>query len=99
MKQLDGSANKVPGYGLMNARLTFETGDGKWNLALSVENLLDKFYWYTLGPSVALSLDCLPDNRTGSPGRGREAALTLYAELQVTGECESGRRGRGLTPS
>ncbi len=47
----------MPGYSLMNARITYETGDGKWNVAVSVENLLDKFYWYTLAPSGARSLD------------------------------------------
>ncbi len=77
LPQLPGSANQVGGYGLVNARVTYTTEDGKWDLAVSAENLLDKFYWYQLG-SARSNLDgSLPDNRTGAPGRPREVAVTF----------------------
>jgi iron complex outermembrane receptor protein len=69
--------NYVPGYGLVNARISFTTGDGRWNVALIADNLLDKFYWYTLAPAVDSVTGGPVDNRTGSPARGREIALSL----------------------
>jgi iron complex outermembrane receptor protein len=77
LQQLPGSANKVPGYSLVNARITYAAEDGKWNLALAAENLFDRFYWYTIAPERS-TLTGLPfDNRTGSPGRGREWSLSF----------------------
>ena len=74
---MTGSANQVGGYGLVNARVTYTSADSAWMLALSAENLLDKFYWYQLGPQRS-NLDNSPtDNRTGTPARGRELALTF----------------------
>ncbi|MEJ1963142.1 MAG: TonB-dependent receptor [Gammaproteobacteria bacterium] len=82
VKQLPGTANKVPGYSLVNARLTYESSDAKWNVALSAENLLDKFYWYTLLPERS-AVTLLPtDNRTGSPARGREVALSFQRNFK-----------------
>jgi iron complex outermembrane receptor protein len=82
VKQLPGSANKVPGFSLVNARITYESGDGKWNLALSAENLLDKFYWYTIAPERSAVTGLPTDNRTGSPARGRETALTFQRNFK-----------------
>jgi iron complex outermembrane receptor protein len=74
--------NKVPGFGLVNARVSFVPGDGKWELALSAENLFDKFYWHALGPARS-NLSGLPlENRTGSPARGREVALTFRRNFE-----------------
>jgi iron complex outermembrane recepter protein len=82
LPQLPGSANTVPGYSLVNARITYTSEDDAWLLALSAENLLDKFYWYQLGPERS-NLDNSPaDNRTGSPARGREIALTFRRNFQ-----------------
>jgi iron complex outermembrane recepter protein len=70
--------NQVGGYGLVNARINYATGDGKWNVALIADNLLDKFYWYALGPARdSVTGSFAVDNRTGSPARGREIALSL----------------------
>jgi iron complex outermembrane receptor protein len=77
LPQLPGSLNQVGGYGLVNARITYATADDKWNLSVSAENLMDKFYWYTLAPALSNVDGSLPDNRTGSPGRPREVALTF----------------------
>jgi iron complex outermembrane receptor protein len=80
--QLPGSANQIGGYGLFNARLGYTSGDGKWDLAVSADNLLDKFYWYQLAPERS-NLNGLPtDNRTGTPARGREVAVTFRRNFQ-----------------
>ncbi len=36
---------QVPGYTLVNTRLTYATEDRDWELALEVRNLTDKLYW------------------------------------------------------
>jgi outer membrane receptor for ferric coprogen and ferric-rhodotorulic acid len=77
LPQLPGNANRVPGYGLMNARLTYSPEDAKWDVSVSADNLLDKFYWYTLAPERSNIDNTLTDNRTGSPGRPREIAVTF----------------------
>jgi iron complex outermembrane receptor protein len=77
LQQLPGMDNKVPGYALVNARIGYMPDDGSWDLALSAENLFDKFYWYTLGPARSTLTGLPADNRTGSPARGREIALSF----------------------
>ena len=79
--QLEGSANKVPGYGLVNARVTYESPDSKWFLVLSADNLFDKFYWYTLAPERSALTGLPTDNRTGSPARGTEVAITFRRDF------------------
>jgi outer membrane receptor protein involved in Fe transport len=69
--------NEVGGYGIVNARINFATADNKWNVALIADNLLDKFYWYTVGPAVDSTTRGPVDNRVGAPARGREVALSL----------------------
>ena len=72
----------IPGYTLVNARLTYESGDGKWTAALAAENLFNKFYWYQLAPNLTNDGTNSPVyNRQGSPGRPREIALTLRRKL------------------
>jgi iron complex outermembrane receptor protein len=80
--QLPGSDNQVPAYGVVNARLTYVPEGGKWEASLEAQNLLDKFYWYQLGLARSNNPDpasylTVTDNRTGSPGRPREVALTF----------------------
>ena len=88
LPQLGGSDNKVPGYTLANARVTFSPEGNKWELALSAENLFNKFYWYSLGPARSNAPDAtgtigaITDNRTGSPARGREIALSFRRNFQ-----------------
>jgi iron complex outermembrane receptor protein len=77
LPQLEGSDNKVPGYGLVNARISYAPDNNKWELALTADNLLGKFYWYTLAPARSTINGATTDNRTGSPARGREVALTF----------------------
>jgi len=70
--------NIIPSYTLVNARVTYASGDGKWLASLGAENLFDKFYWYQLGPSRTNDgTDSFVYGRTGAPARGREYAFTL----------------------
>jgi outer membrane receptor protein involved in Fe transport len=67
---------------VVNARLTYVPEGGKWEASLEAQNLLDKFYWYQLGLARSNNPDpasylTVTDNRTGSPGRPREVALTF----------------------
>ena len=72
----------IPGYTLVNARITYATNDGKWTAALSAENLFNKFYWYQLSPDHTNDgTNSLVYNRAGSPGRPREIALTVHRKL------------------
>jgi iron complex outermembrane receptor protein len=82
LPQLGGSDNKVPGYGFANARISYSPEDNKWELALTAENLFDKFYWYALGPARSNINGAISDNRTGSPARGREVALAFRRNFQ-----------------
>ena len=66
----DPAINVIPGYNLFNARLTYNSEDTKWSVALSVTNLFNKFYWYSFAAPGG-------QNTTGSPGRPREWAITL----------------------
>jgi iron complex outermembrane receptor protein len=77
LPQLPGSDNKVPGYGILNARISYTPADEKWDLSLQAENLLDKFYWYTLAAARSNIDNSVTDNRVGSPGRPREVSVTF----------------------
>jgi iron complex outermembrane receptor protein len=74
--------NIIPDYTLVNARISYASGDGKWVAALSAENLFDEFYWNQLGPERTNVGDAFVYGRTGSPGRGREYAFTLRRNFQ-----------------
>jgi iron complex outermembrane receptor protein len=83
LPQLPGSDNQIGGYGFVNARITYTTEDGGWAVALAAENLLDKFYWYQLGPYRSNAPgNAITDNRTGTPARGREVSLTFRRNFQ-----------------
>jgi iron complex outermembrane receptor protein len=60
--------SKVEKYTLVNARLTFETLDKDWSLALEATNLFNKYYYLNKFVN-AWYVD-------GQPGRPREVALT-----------------------
>jgi iron complex outermembrane receptor protein len=67
----------VPDYTVFNGRLTYMSEDAKWNVALAVENMFDKFYWITLGPERSSNGVTPIYNRSGVPSRDREFAVTL----------------------
>jgi iron complex outermembrane recepter protein len=72
-----------PGYGLLNARLTYASSEGDWQVALAALNLTDKFYWQNLGaattrvPGQPLVSGAPAAGRVGTPGRPREWSLTV----------------------
>jgi len=71
-------ANVVPANTLVNMRVTYSAADGKYSTSLAVENLLDDFYWITLGPEYNNTPgNAFVYNRNGVPSRGREFSLTF----------------------
>ena len=64
--------NRVPGYFLGNARLSFTTADQGWRVSLEVQNLFNKYYFMTVS-DVTASLGV----ETGVPGTLRTWALTV----------------------
>jgi len=77
----------VPGYALVNLRITYMPTDAKWSLAAGVTNLFNKFYWEQLG---AATVACTPGTstctsaglrpavaRVGTPGLPREWSVTF----------------------
>ena len=72
-----GSTNsdrsRIGAYTLLNARLTYRTGDKNWEASLEVTNLTDKFYYVTkVDPGSFL---------WAQPSRPREWALTIKRNL------------------
>jgi iron complex outermembrane receptor protein len=67
----------VPDYTLVNGRVTFMSADSTWSMSLEANNLTDKFYWINLGAERQANGITTAYNRTGTPGRPREVALTL----------------------
>lgn len=65
--------NRVDGYGLVNARLTWESMDATWQAALGVTNLADKFYYINKYDRAAAPYFVV----NGQPGRPREWFITL----------------------
>jgi iron complex outermembrane receptor protein len=77
----------IPGYALVNLRMTYLQTDAKWSLSAGVTNLFNKFYWEQLGAATAA---CIPGTstctaaglrpavaRVGTPGLPREWSVTF----------------------
>ncbi|MXO66848.1 TonB-dependent receptor [Altericroceibacterium endophyticum] len=73
---INSDYNKIDGYSLFNARLTFETADSNWSISGAVTNVFDKFYYVALAENVN-SYGVV----TGNPGRPREWSLTVRREF------------------
>jgi iron complex outermembrane receptor protein len=67
-------ADRISGYMLVNARLTWKSMDRSWQAALEVTNLGDKLYYLTL---FDLAEGGLPGYTAGQPGMGRQWAITV----------------------
>ena len=65
----------TPSRSLFNARIGFESEDAKWNAALSVTNLFDKFYWQNKFDLSGLVV-------SGIPSRPREWAITVQRNFR-----------------
>ena len=61
-----------PGYGILNARLTWQATRGGWQASLSASNLTDKVYYLT-----EQNLLSTYDVVTGQPGRPREVFFSV----------------------
>ena len=91
--------NVIPGNTLLNARVTFAAADGKWTTSLSVENLLNDFYWITLGPERNNDAgQTFVYNRSGVPSRPREFSLTFRRKFDWGCLGDAGRGPHGFTP-
>ncbi len=66
------NSNRVPGYTLVNARLTWKSAKGDWQAALEVTNVTNKLYYNTLFDLMNFDGSVL-----GQPGMPREWAVSL----------------------
>ena len=62
---------KLPGYGLLNGRLTWNSDSDKWQVSFQVTNITNKLYY----------VDIAPNNNSyttaANPGMPREWSLSL----------------------
>jgi iron complex outermembrane receptor protein len=66
----------IGGYTLLNGRISYDTADGDWQVALAATNLTNKFYWYQLGAATTAA-GAPTDARAGNPGAPRQWAITV----------------------
>ena len=67
------ASNRIDGYGITNARLTWRNLDGNLDVSLEVTNLTDKYYLVTLFDQTIGG----QGYANGQPGRPREWAVTF----------------------
>jgi iron complex outermembrane recepter protein len=77
LPQLPGIDNKVPGYGVVNGRLTYAPNSGKWTVSVAAENLFNRFYWYQLSPYRDTISGLVNENQQGVPSRPRTILATF----------------------
>lgn len=76
-----------PGYSLLNARLSYASPVGNWQVALAALNLTNKFYWQNLGSASGrvagnpLASGPAAAGRAGVPGRPREWLVTVQKKF------------------
>jgi len=66
------ASNRIDGYFLGNARLTWKSPERDWSVGLEVQNLFDKYYFTSLYEQYAS-----PRTVSGAPGLPRTWALTV----------------------
>lgn len=66
-------SNRIPSYGVANARLTWRNSDRDLDVALEVTNLTDKYYFLTIYDQTVGG----QGYASGQPGRPREWAVTF----------------------
>lgn len=69
---INNSLNFIDGYGLLNGRITYKSPDEHLEFALTVKNLLNKYYYVNLYDQAFQSYAFL----SGQPGRPREWTLS-----------------------
>ncbi len=70
---VNGGLTYQPGYTLLNGRITWETPDRKWSVALSGSNLTNQVYFYG---KLALAVNSL-GREQGNIAPPRQWLLTL----------------------
>ena len=66
------ASNRIDGYFLANARLTWKSEEEDWSVALEVQNLTNKYYFTSLYEQYAS-----PRTISGAPGLPRTWAVTV----------------------
>lgn len=69
---VNSAFNRVPNYYLLNGRLSWQSADEKWNLALEGTNLLDDLYYLTFFDNQGST-----QNTLAQPGPPRQWAMTV----------------------
>jgi iron complex outermembrane receptor protein len=69
-------SNRVDGYTLANARLTWRSNEGNWEAALLASNLFDKLYYISVFDLLASS-----GSKYGTPGAPREFSLQVQKKF------------------
>ena len=70
---LNGPLNRIPGYTVGNARLTWRANEGGWEAAFEVTNFTDKLYYLTTFDLTGAGGGSV----SGQPAMPREWAVTL----------------------
>ena len=66
------ASNRVAGYQMANARVTWRAADGKWEAAVLASNLFDKLYYLSVFDLLSSS-----GSKYGTPGAPREFSLQV----------------------
>ncbi|HEY0342876.1 MAG TPA: TonB-dependent receptor, partial [Steroidobacteraceae bacterium] len=76
----NGPRNRIPSYGIADARLMFRDADDKWEVSLEGTNLFNKYYYLNVtdsSPPLITSYDLTAVD----PGPPREYAVTVRRNL------------------
>ncbi|MCW3834719.1 TonB-dependent receptor [Sphingomonas canadensis] len=73
---VNAGTNRIPGYTLANASLTWRTADEDWAVAFEVSNLFDQYYYTTSFDQSAIG-----GAASAQPGRPRQWALTVRRQF------------------
>ncbi|MEO6338472.1 MAG: TonB-dependent receptor, partial [Caulobacteraceae bacterium] len=68
---VNNTFNRVPGYTLLNGRVTFRPTDSMWEASFEVTNLTNKLYYYSTTPNNSNA------TVTGQPAPPRQWAVTV----------------------
>ena len=71
----------IPGYGIYNARITFDPANSDYQIALAVLNLTDHFYWSQLSTATT-RLGAPATARSGNAARPREWSIQFRKNFQ-----------------
>ncbi len=87
----------IPGYGIYNARITFEPANSEYQVSLAVLNLPDHFYWSQLSTATT-RLGAPATARSGNPGRPREWSIEFRKNFRGCSRTDGAAPGEGPAP-